>query len=553
MNPRPLAPRYLVNFDFARLPGVRCHTLIVGTGIAGLYTALKAKDSGPVIVLTKKKVEDSNTEFAQGGIAAAIGHEDSPRLHMADTLEAGAGLCDLDAVRILVTEGPECVMELVALGTQFDRSGDDFALTREGAHSERRILHARGDATGDEIRRALSARVAREPGIRVLENHYLAELLTHRGRCIGVLAFDESGHMTTYLAPNTILATGGAGQLYRNSTNPEVATGDGIAVAYRAGAEISDVEFVQFHPTALYHEGSPKFLISEAVRGEGALLLNKNGLRFMPAYHPRAELAPRDVVARAIVDQMARTGASFVYLDARGLGPEKVRSRFPTIYAKCLGHGIDMASDPIPVAPAAHYIMGGIRTDADGRTNLPGLYSCGETAATGIHGANRLASNSLLEGLVFGKRIARAIAAEGPAPAGQSLLAGFDTGDEGTVNDLAVYREGSPAGLDIAAAWSQVQNIMWDQAGLVRTAGGLREAVTSLEELSRKLEGPLSSPTELQLANLVTVGLLIARAALQRQESRGGHYRADFPQRDDLRWKKHLVQSRGRDLNEHDA
>ncbi|HYG59165.1 MAG TPA: L-aspartate oxidase [Symbiobacteriaceae bacterium] len=520
--------RYLANFDLAKLPQVHCDVLVIGTGIAGLYTALKVRDVGRVIVLTKRKLEESNTELAQGGIAAAIGTEDSPRLHLLDTLEAGAGLCDEKAVEVLVEEGPDCVRELIEFGTQFDKTAQgEYALTREGAHSERRILHARGDATGDEIRRALQQKVQDE-GILVYENQYIVDILTNEGRCIGVLALNEREQMTAYIARATILGTGGAGQLYINSTNPEVATGDGIAIAFRAGAEIQDVEFVQFHPTALYGEGSPKFLISEAVRGEGALLLNKHGERFMPKYDARGELAPRDVVARAIVDQMIKTNHPCVYEDARAI-PE-VEQRFPGIHAACLRNGIDIRQDLIPVAPAAHYIMGGVRTDVDGRTDIPGLYACGEVACTGIHGANRLASNSLLEGLVFGRRIARAIARELPPPVANT---GFGWRTAPAIPDRPVN-----------TLWAEIQQLMWDRVGIVRDAEGLKLAISRLEKIVTSLNGALQTRKGFQVANLATVALLVARAALTREESRGGHSRSDFPERNDEHWNRHVTQRR---------
>ncbi|MFZ5825933.1 MAG: L-aspartate oxidase [Bacillota bacterium] len=520
-----MGTRYLANFDLAKLPQVFCDVLIVGTGIAGLYTALKAREAGRVIVLTKRKLEESNTEYAQGGIAAAIGDQDSPRLHLLDTLEAGAGLCREDAVEVLVEEGPDCVRELIDIGTQFDKNPEgQLSLTREGAHSERRILHARGDATGDEIRRALQQRVYEE-GIIVYENHYIVDVLTANGRCMGVLALDDHDRLTAYIARATVLATGGAGQLYINSTNPEVATGDGIAIAWRAGAEIEDVEFVQFHPTALYGEGSPKFLISEAVRGEGALLLNKNSERFMLEQHPRAELAPRDVVARAIVAQMRETHHPCVYEDARAI--PNVKERFPTIYAACLKRSIDITQDLIPVAPAAHYIMGGVKTDHDGRTNVEGLYACGEVACTGIHGANRLASNSLLEGLVFGRRIANAIKRElAPLP---------------EVRNFGVRMAPAIPDRPLNLLWAEVQQLMWDQVGIIREEAGLLSAVERLTEINASLSGALQTREGFQVANLATVAQLVAQAALIRQESRGGHYRIDYPTRDDEHWNRHVT------------
>jgi len=520
-----LATRYLANFDLAKLPQVTCDILVVGTGIAGLYTALKSREIGRVIVLTKRKLEESNTEYAQGGIAAAIGDQDSPRLHLADTLEAGAGLCREDAVEVLVEEGPDCVRELIAMGTQFDKNEEgQISLTREGAHSERRILHARGDATGDEIRRALQQKV-HDDGIVVYENHYIVDVITANGRCIGVLALDDHDRLTAYLARATILATGGAGQLYMNSTNPEVATGDGIAIAWRAGAEIEDVEFVQFHPTALYGEGSPKFLISEAVRGEGAYLLNQQGERFMLGAHPRAELAPRDIVARAIVAQLRQSGHPCVYEDARHI--PNVRERFPTIYAACLRKGIDMTRDLIPVAPAAHYIMGGVKTDHDGRTTVPGLYACGEVACTGIHGANRLASNSLLEGLVFGRRIAESLKRELPAM------------PEAT--EVAVRTGPAIPNRPLNLLWAEVQQLMWDKVGILREESGLAAAVDRLRQINASFGGALQTREGFQVANLATVAELVAQAALIREESRGGHYRVDYPDRDDAHWNRHVT------------
>lgn len=528
-----MLPRYLVDFNLGTLPRVQSDFLVIGSGIAGLYTALKASERGRVILLTKRRLEDCNTGYAQGGIAAAIGDDDSPRLHLEDTLRAGAGLCDLEAVEIMVNEGPQCVLELVKIGTQFDKAGPDFALTREGAHSERRILHARGDATGEEIRRALTDVVIRQGMVEIHEDVFAVDLLTVNGACIGVLALDSpSGRLLAYCAGSTVLATGGGAQMYRNSTNPEVATADGIGMAFRAGADIMDMEFVQFHPTALHHPGSPKFLISEAVRGEGAVLVNTRGERFMPGYHPLAELAPRDVVARAIAAEMRRTGSEFVWLDATVLGSGRVRERFPTIYRTCLTLGLDVSAQPIPVAPAAHYMMGGIRTDVNGRTNLPGLYACGETAGVGVHGANRLASNSLLEGLVFGKRISRD-------------MTGL-TGRADPCPDLRVHLERGTGAVRAGQLRSELQALMWDKVGISRNGPELREALSRIDEIIAMLDCRLETREEFELANLAAAARLVTLGALQREESRGAHHRLDFPERDDHRWQKHTIfRSRG--------
>lgn len=525
-----MTQRYLAEFDLADLPKLSCDILVVGTGIAGMYTALKLKGLGQVLLMTKGKLVESNTQYAQGGIAAAIGDADSPRLHLADTLEAGAGLCDEASVQVLVEEGPDCVRELILMGTEFDRNrSGELELTREGAHSMRRILHAHGDATGAEIRRALEKQV-HAAGVIVHEEHFLVDLLTEGvgGRCFGALALTPEGVLTAYIARAVVVATGGAGQLYINSTNPEIATGDGCSCAYRAGAEIEDVEFIQFHPTALKEEGNPKFLISEAVRGEGAHLLNRHGERFMAQYDERLELAPRDIVARSIVDQMRQTEHHCCYLDTRHL--PAVKERFPGIAAALRERGIEMGKELIPVAPAAHYIMGGIKTDPSGRTAIPGLYACGEAACTGIHGANRLASNSLLEGLVFGKRIAEVLRTELlPAPTLPELRCG-----------------GQPAQLtkSLDEYWLEVQTLMWENVGILRDEARLQAAIERLAAIMVELEGAHAEREAFEVVNMAQLGLLVAKAALARRESRGGHYRTDYPERDDANWRIHVAQRR---------
>ncbi|MGE5598809.1 MAG: L-aspartate oxidase, partial [Bacteroidota bacterium] len=380
--------------------------VVIGSGLAGLYTALKLAKLGRVSLVTKAGLEESNTFFAQGGIAAAIDPADSPELHFQDTLAAGAGLCRAEAVEVLVNEGPDQVRELIALGVPFDRGSHGVALTREAAHSRRRILHALGDATGRAISRVLAERVRENPAVEIWEHTLVTALLLAKGRCAGAEAVAGDGRRRLFVGGATVLCTGGTGQLYTVTTNPRVATGDGIALAYQAGAQVVDMEFMQFHPTALSLPGAPHFLISETVRGEGGVLRNERGVRFMPAYHELADLAPRDVVSRAIARELAGSGADHVYLDLSALTPERIKTRFPNICETCRQYGLDITKDPIPVAPAAHYMMGGVATDLWGRSTLPGLFACGEVACTGVHGANRLASNSLLEDLVFANRIA---------------------------------------------------------------------------------------------------------------------------------------------------
>jgi len=521
--------------------------LIVGGGIAGLRAAIGLADAGRVVILTKADPAESNTGYAQGGIAAAMGDDDSPALHAADTMRAGDGLCDESSVRVLVEDGPGYVRELLDWGTRFDRENDGRpALGREAAHTVRRVLHA-GDATGREIGRVLWERVRGFPQVEIVDHALVTDVLVDGGSVFGVAYFDAHGMRQEVRTDATLLATGGAGQVFRETTNPPVATGDGVALAYRAGARVVDLEFVQFHPTALNLAGAPRFLISEALRGEGARLVNAAGEAFMTRYHPDGDLAPRDVVARSIAREAERSGGPIV-LTLAHLDAAYVKRRFPTIDEMCRRIGLDLARDPIPVGPAAHYMMGGVDTDEWGRTSLPGLYAAGEVACTGLHGANRLASNSLLEGLVFG---ARAAAAMQHPPTAAALKSDRVKVDGSWFVDRA--RSGPRAGETRSRASAPakssmtgeaVRDLMWRCAGLFRTREDLEQAVAALDAedvaAARTAEGR-------RHRNLVTVARLIARAALRREESRGGHFRADFPKRDDIHWKVHLVDVRGAD------
>jgi len=486
---------------------IRCRILVVGSGVAGLHAAWRASERGSVLLLTKRSLFDSATSYAQGGIAAALGAGDSPALHRRDTLAAGAALCDAAAVQVLVEEGPARVRELQAAGAAFDLDPGtgSFMLGREAAHSRKRIVHAHGDQTGAEVARTLIARVRDNHKIRVIEKARVLDLIVHRGVCVGVKASVRGG-ATEIIADATVLAMGGAGQVYRYTTNPVVATGDGFAIAHRAGVTISDMEFVQFHPTALDTPENPLSLISEAVRGEGATLVNERGVRFMRSTHRLGDLAPRDIVARAIVRQQRR---GRVYLDARKLSRTFSR-RFPGILALCIARGIDPRRDLIPVTPAAHYMMGGVVTDLCGRSSVDRLYAVGELSRTGVHGANRLASNSLLEGLVFAERVARDLAdvtelTAIPKKADWSVPVLRDRGAAQVAADL-------------------VREIMWRDVGVIRNARDLRRGRAQLRELEKRL--PSGATEEV---NLVQTALLIAEGALRRRESRGGHYRSDFP------------------------
>lgn len=517
---------------------LRADFIIVGSGIAALRAAAELAGAGDVLILTKAEPSEGNTGYAQGGIAAAVGPGDTPELHAADTIAAGDGLCDERAVRVLVEDGPRYVRELIDWGARFDRAPDGQpALAIEGAHSARRVLHAH-DATGREIGRVLWTRASALPRVTTHAHARVVDLLVEDGWCAGARFLADDGAVSVARAPLVLLATGGAGQVYSQTTNPHVATGDGIAMAYRAGAAVADLEFIQFHPTALSVPGQPRFLLSEALRGEGARLLNAAGEAFMPRYEPAGELASRDRVSRAIVREAERTGGT-IFLSLEELDPDFVHERFPLISDACRRAGLDLARDRIPVGPAAHYVMGGVQSDIDGRTTVPGLFAAGEVACTGVHGANRLASNSLLEGLVFGARAGRAMRKDGQGARGARRAEGAQ-GATGAVSRSRVADSIDAAG---------IQSVLWRDVGLFRERGGLERALRELEPAWRHLDAELNDGGSLDAngwrrASILTVGRLIARAALRREESRGGHYRSDFPKRNDIDWKRRVTERR---------
>lgn len=530
-----IAPGLLPTRLIADQPGwtTRADVIVVGSGIAGLTTAIHAREAGKTVLLvTKAQVNEGSTQWAQGGIAAAMADDDSPEEHLADTLVAGVGLCDEEAVRILVTQGPSALRQLIALGARFDTDATGaISLTREGGHHHDRIAHAGGDATGAEVSRALVAAVARDPGIELVENALVLDLLLDstgaaQGVTLHVMGTGQRGGVGAALAPNVVLATGGFGQVFGQTTNPYVSTGDGVALAMRAGADIADLEFVQFHPTVMWlgplAQGQQP-LVSEAVRGEGAYLRDIDGERFMEAEHPMADLAPRDVVAKAIMRRMRASGSSHVWLDGRHLGADMWISRFPTILESCRSRGIDPVTDLIPVAPAQHYVSGGVRTDHWGRASIPGLFACGEVACTGVHGANRLASNSLLEGLVFAGRIGEMLARS-----------------EAVVREPVQGREGS--GLLPHEVRRTMQQTMDEHVGVLRSRASLEAAEAQLWPLA-DAAGARSCTEDWETTNIHALACVLTRHALLREETRGSHWREDFPERDDARWQTRLVTS----------
>jgi L-aspartate oxidase len=525
----------------------RVDYIVLGSGIAGLRAAIELSQAGCVLVLAKSHLNESATAYARGGVAVALSDEDQISLHEQDTLNAGDGLCNPEAVSILVEEGPRYIIELVGWGAQFDRAGSKLAFTREAEHSRSRILHANGGSTGREISRALLSRAHAIPHLHLRAHAFTTDLIVEGGRAAGVRVIDENdGSVHQFFAEAILLATGGLGQLFCETTNPEMATGDGFSIAYDAGAVLSDMEFVQFHPTTLALKNAPHFPLSDALRSEGGLLRNIQLERFMKHYHEAAELAPRDVLARAIITEMHKTGSPHVYLDMTAKPKEFFQKRFPHTYAYLQEYGLDLASDLAPVQPAAHFAMGGVKTDTSGRTSLPGLYAAGEVAATGVHGANRLVSNSLLEGLVFGARAGKAMSKDAPASGKKH---GPLPGLQAPLPDK--WQEPSPAHAHTQQVTPEpmqtLRQVLWNHVGILRSGKGLAGALESLQSVVVAHRGK-TARIEHEQNNLRTLACLITRSALAREESRGSHYRSDFPYRDDENFQKHSLIRKGQNV-----
>lgn len=526
-----VTPRYLVPFHPRRMPHFFTDVLILGGGLAGLRAASAIDPSLNVLVVTKDAIAQSNSNYAQGGIAGVLDPDDRFEEHINDTIVAGGTLCDPHVVEMVVREAPIRIQELAEWGTHFDERAGRIALGREGGHSHNRIVHALGDMTGKEVMRAMIERTLSLPNIRVWQNTFTIDLLTHEGQCRGALVSTEHHDKMLVWAKQTILTTGGAGQIFRDSTNPPVATADGHAMAYRAGARLRDMEFMQFHPTVLYIAGGSRSLITEAIRGEGGWLVDRDGTRFMQQYDPRGELAPRDIVSQSIVTQMEKTRHPCVYLDVTHLDGKFVKQRFPGIAAACAKFGIDITRDKIPVRPGAHYMIGGVTVDLEGRTSLPGLWAAGEVSSTGLHGANRLASNSLLEGLVYGAHAGMAASA-----------AALEMSDELRPYPLENEVLIPPAeALDLTDILNSLKSLMWRNCGVRRESGGMIEALEAVDQWRRYvLTRQFDDKPGWELQNMLTVARVMIEAALAREESRGVHLRTDFPNVDDNRWNKHI-------------
>lgn len=528
-------PRHLVSFDAPTALHRFADILVIGAGIAGLRAALEIPPQLNVLVATKDRITESNSSYAQGGIAGVMSPEDRFENHVEDTLVAGDGLCDRDIVELVVREAPDQIEKLIVWGTQFDQEHGEIALTREGGHSHRRIVHALGDATGHEVMRAIIAKAMAAPNVTLWDDTFTIDLLTENGRCVGAIVWRPGVGKVLVWAKQVILAAGGCGMVYRETTNPPVATGDGMAAAWRAGAELRDMEFMQFHPTVLYVAGSARFLITEAVRGEGAYLRDVHGERFMLKDDLRAELAPRDVVSRAIFRTMERTQHPNVYLDLAHLSPDLVRTRFPGINRVCKQFGLDITKDRVPVRPGAHYMVGGVTVDAEGRTTLPGLWAAGEVTSSGLHGANRLASNSLLEGLVYG-----AMCGRGATEAVREL----PEQSRALTTKFAVPADDPPGFIDVADVTNSLRALMVRKMGIVRERARLDEAAHDVGFWCRYvLAREFDSRAGWELQNLLTVARLMIDAATRREESRGTHFRSDFPKRDDEHWGQRHVTS----------
>lgn len=534
--------RYLAAFDSTTLPQMFTDCLVIGTGIAGLRAAIEAAKFGRVVALAKRSVHESNTAHAQGGVAVVLQVDDNDdmRLHVADTVKVGCGLNDLAVVEMVIQQGPERVRELIERGAEFDSHGGELDLGLEAGHSASRVVHARGDATGLEIVRVLLNWLKQHQNVRLLENHFVIDLLTDGNRCLGALVFTDGVGLQIIWSKRTILASGGCGRVYQETTNPQIATGDGLAIAWRAGAVLQDMEMMQFHPTTLYIAGASRALISEAVRGEGAYLVDKNNHRFMHDHHKDGELAPRDVVSRQIIRQMKKTATKCVFLDVRHLEYRHFSQRFPHITELCESFGIDIAHDVIPVRPSAHYMIGGVKVDLQATTNIEGLYACGEVAGSALHGANRLASNSLLEGLVFGWIAGRS--------AGQWIAQHDDVMQPQAIasNECDRTPASSASGtLDLQDIRNSLRTTMWRRVGIERRISQLAEAIKSIESWGQyTLTKQFDRPFGWEAQNLLTSAFLIASAAAQRHESRGVHFNADFPERDDKNWLKHATACR---------